>query len=127
MVDTPRFRRATLAVWLLSVAGTVFVSLLPHVELPVDFWNADKLYHMFTYAWLGGLPVFAFTRRRNARMAAFSMIILGVLLEWGQSYVPGRSASLADATANTIGVFAGLWLAGALMSGLRSFRDLPRV
>jgi len=127
MVVTPRFRRAILVVWILSVAGIIFVSLLPHVELPVDFWNADKLYHMFAYAWLGALPLFAFTRRGHARMAAFSMIVLGVLLEWAQSYVPGRSASLADATANTIGVFAGLWLAGTIIARLRSFRDLPRV
>ena len=125
MVDTLRFRRAMLAVWLLSVAGTVYVSLLPHLELPVDFWNADKLYHMFTYAWLGALPLFAFMGRGHARLAALSMIVLGILLEWGQASVPGRSASLGDATANTIGVFMGLWLAGKILARLHDSRHLP--
>jgi len=124
MIETPLFRRAVLAVWLVSVAGTIYVSLLPRLELPIEFWNADKLYHAATYAWLGGLPLWAFVHGGRARAAAYAMIVLGGLLEWGQSFVPGRSASLGDATANAFGVFVGIWLSEAIMCRLRGYRGL---
>jgi hypothetical protein len=59
--------RATLtAGWILSLALVVYLSLQPGIELPGVFWNADKLYHMLAYGWLGGLAVwfFAFGRGR---------------------------------------------------------------
>ena len=119
MTETPLFRKAVLAVWLVSVAATVYVSLLPRLELPIDFWNADKLYHAGTYAWLGALPLWAFARGERARAAAYCMILLGCLLEWGQSFVPGRTASIGDAVANAFGVFVGIWLSEALMRRVR--------
>lgn len=124
MTTSPLFRKAVLAVWLVSVAGTVYVSLLPRLELPLNFWNADKLYHAATYAWLGGLPLWAFARGERARGAAYAMILLGCLLEWGQAYVPGRSASLGDAVANALGVFCGIWLSEALLCRVRGCRGL---
>ncbi len=119
MIQATTKRRAFLTLWLASVAATVYVSLLPRLELPVDFWNADKLYHMAAYAWLGGLPLWAFASGNRARAAAYCMIPLGGLLEWGQSFVPGRTASMLDAVANALGVFVGLWLAETLMARLR--------
>ena len=119
MTEKPLFRRAVMAVWLVSVAVTVYVSLRDQIELPVDFWNADKLYHAVTYAWLGGLPLLAFARGERGKAAAYCMILLGCLLEWGQSFVPGRTASIGDAVANAFGVFVGIWLSEALMRRVR--------
>uniref|UniRef100_I2PYZ6 Putative integral membrane protein n=1 Tax=Desulfovibrio sp. U5L TaxID=596152 RepID=I2PYZ6_9BACT len=119
MTEKPLFRRAVMAVWLVSVAVTVYVSLRDQIELPVDFWNADKLYHALAYAWLGGLPLWAFANGERARAAAYCMIPLGGLLEWGQSFLPARSASMGDAVANALGVFVGLWLSEALMRRCR--------
>ena len=124
MVDKPSFQRTMLAVWLVSVAATIYVSLLPRLELPLDFWNADKLYHLLTYAWLGGLPLWAFARGDRARAVAYCMIPLGGLLEWGQSFVPGRFASTGDAVANAVGVFVGIWLSETLMARVRGRRGL---
>ena len=81
------------------------MSLLPAIELPVKFWNADKVYHLIGYGWLGFLPLFAFARGETARNAAYLMIPLGGLLEWGQSFVPGRAASMMDAVFNAVGDF----------------------
>jgi VanZ family protein len=38
------------------------------------------------------------------------MIILGMLLEAGQYYIPGRLFSFLDITSNTVGVFLGIIL-----------------
>jgi VanZ family protein len=104
------FRRFVLVVWLVSLIGAIVLSLKPGVELPVQFWNADKVYHCLAYAWLGGLPLLAFVRPDRARAAAYCMIPMGALLEWGQSFVPGRTADMGDAVANALGVFIGIWL-----------------
>lgn len=97
-----------------------YCSLLPDLELPGDFVNVDKLYRGATYAWLGGLAVLSFAGKTAGRVAAGSMIALGGLLEVGQSFVPGRTASLGDATANAIGVIAGV----ALAEGFRKWQSL---
>ena len=34
-----------LFLWFVSIFIVVFYSLIPRMEFPVDFWNADKLYH----------------------------------------------------------------------------------
>ncbi len=93
-----------LFLWFVSIFIVVFYSLIPRMEFPVDFWNADKLYHCAGYCWLAVLPMMGITIRRTALLSAFSMIILGVLLEIGQYYVPGRLFSFLDITSNTVGV-----------------------
>jgi len=37
------------------------------------------------------------------------MILLGILLEIGQLYVPGRTFSVADISMNTLGVILGIF------------------
>ncbi len=119
MIDKPLFRRTALAAWIACAVATAWVSLLPDVNLPVDFWNADKLYHMAAYVGLGGLPLLAFASRSRALAASYAAIFMGALLEWGQSFVPGREASMGDAVANAVGVFVGIALADALLARLR--------
>ncbi len=124
MTEKPFFRQVMLALWIVSVGAICWVSLAPRLELPLDFWNADKLYHALAYAWLGGLPLWAFATGERARAAAYCMIPLGGLLEWGQSFVPGRTASMGDAVANALGVFVGIWIAERLMAHCRGCRGL---
>jgi VanZ family protein len=102
--------RAILLVWAVSIGTVTYYSLIPRVEFPIDFWNADKVYHCAAYAWLAVLPMVGFAVRRRAFSAALSMIILGALLEIGQRYVPGRTCSLLDMGANSIGVAIGISL-----------------
>ncbi|MEF3698891.1 VanZ family protein [Desulfolutivibrio sp.] len=111
---------AALLVWAASMAAVVYMSLLPDVEMPGDFPDMDKLYHMAGYAWLAFLPCFAFARKRVGLLASLSMIVLGCALEYAQGYVPGRMASLGDMAANTAGVALGV-AAGRLLR----YRLLP--
>jgi len=108
-----------LVVWAVSVGAVCYYSLIPHLELPVDFWNADKLYHFAAYAWLGLLPMIGFRTRRVAVLAALSMLILGTLLEVVQSHIPGRDLSMLDALANSLGVVAGVASGNSLRPRLR--------
>jgi VanZ family protein len=55
-----------------------------------------------------------YSQRKLAVNASLSMIILGILLEIGQLYVPGRMFSVADITANTLGVILGIFCADYL-------------
>ncbi|MDD3249620.1 MAG: VanZ family protein [Smithellaceae bacterium] len=98
-----------LFLWGVSVCSVVFLSLVPRVELPVDFRNADKVYHCAAYSWLALLPVMGFADRRIALFAALSMILLGLLLEVGQYFIPGRMFSIPDILANMLGVALGIF------------------
>lgn len=102
-----KWSRIILFLWGISICIVIYYSLVPQVEFPVDFWNADKLYHSAAYGWLAVLPMMGIALRRLALPAALSMIILGVLLEIGQYYIPGRSFSLLDITANGLGALLG--------------------
>ena len=105
-----KWSRPILILWGVSIGAVVFLSLVPRVELPVDFWNADKLYHCAAYGWLALLPVIGFAVRRTALYAALSAILLGILLEVGQYFVPGRMFSVPDILANMLGVILGIFL-----------------
>ena len=124
MLESKAFQRLAMAAWLCSVAATCYLSLLPGLELPAKFWNADKVFHLLGYGWLGFLPLFAFARGETARNAAYLMIPLGGLLEWGQSFVPGRTADMMDAVVNAVGVFLGIWLSEAFMARCRGCKGL---
>jgi len=105
-----KWSRIILLLWGISICVVAYLSLMPEVEFPLDFWNADKLYHCLAYGWLAVLPMIGFTVRRTALSAALSMIVLGAILETGQYFIPGRMFSFLDFIANCIGVSLGIIL-----------------
>ncbi len=109
--------------WLISIAFVVYLSLRPDIEFPVQFNNIDKIYHFIAYLWLAVVPFFGFHRFRMALLGACFMIPMGVILEFAQSFVPGRFFSVYDMAANTTGVILGIGLGRYLK--LRFF-GLPR-
>jgi VanZ family protein len=70
---------------------------------------------------LSFLPVIGFRDRRRGLMAGLSMFLLGILMEAGQHFSPGRSPELGDALANGLGVACGVILA----SPIRTLITLP--
>jgi VanZ family protein len=98
--------------WTISVCAVCYYSLMPELELPIDFWNADKIYHLIAYAWLAFLPMLRFRTRKAALLASCFMLILGIFLEIAQTHVPGRTFSFLDMTVNGLGVLAGVVLGG---------------
>lgn len=115
-MEFSKWSRSILLLWGISICIVIYYSLIPQVEFPINFWNADKVYHCAAYGWLAVLPMIGFAIRRLAVSAALFMIILGVLLEIGQYYIPGRTFSLLDITANSLGVILGIFLGDYLRS-----------
>ena len=100
--------RVILFVWLISFGLVCYLSLKPSIEFPVDFEGADLLYHALSYLWLGFLASFIFQTKRQYIASLFFLILLGISLEFGQLFVPGRNFSIMDMIANGSGTIFGL-------------------
>ena len=103
-----------LSLWVVLICCVVVGSLLPAAS-PVmiaigrlHIW--DKLQHFGAYLALSFLPVIGFRDRRKGLMAGLSMFLLGILMEAGQHFSPGRSPELGDVLANGAGVSCGALL-----------------
>lgn len=83
----------------------------PSLKLGPDDLALDKIAHFSAYAVLAALCVRA--TRSPRRLATAASVVLGVSLlgavdEWHQSFIPGRSMSLADWMADTAGACVGV-------------------
>ena len=91
---------------LIFIAYVVFViaaSLVPEAGTSVVAYN-DKIAHLAAYFVMGVLAWTAVTTMKRKLYLLFSSVVLGVVLELVQEFVPGRSMDAADAAANTAGV-----------------------
>ena len=118
---TPRFgfrpetrRTLILAFWAVLICCVVVGSLSPAASpLMVDIGRLhinDKVMHFCAYLALSLLPVIVFRDRRRGIVAGLSMFLLGVLMEAGQHFSPGRAVELGDVLANGAGVSCGALL-----------------
>jgi VanZ family protein len=102
------------SIWgpVLFYAAAIFVqSAFPQIVSVKNGW--DKVVHFFGFALLGFLAarsVFLsgnFGRTGGVILGALLAAIWGVLDEFHQSFVPGRTASAGDAAADTLGAIVG--------------------
>jgi VanZ family protein len=56
------------------------------------------------------LALVSYEKRGGQISAVLLTVVIAVLLEWGQSFVPGRLATLADGVTNILGLLAGVLL-----------------
>ena len=107
-------RTLILSLWVLLLGCVVIGSLLPAANPlmvaigRLHIW--DKLQHFGAYLALSFLPVIGFRDRRRGLMAGLSMFLLGILMEAGQHFSPGRAVELGDVLANGAGVSCGTLL-----------------
>jgi VanZ family protein len=108
-------RTVILVLWVVLICCVVVGSLLPAssaVMVAVGRLHvSDKVLHFCAYLALSLLPVVGFRDRRRGIVAGISMFILGLLLEGGQHFSPGRAVELGDVIANGAGVSCGVLLA----------------
>jgi len=118
-------RRTILILWAVAVALVVIGSLLPGPALTRIRFNAvapnDKLVHFMGYTVLALLPVAFLELVGTGLTLAVSMIPMGVLLEFLQKLVPGRSFEVGDMVANSLGVATGIMVALWLRAVLKRF------
>ena len=118
---TPRFglppearRTVILVFWAVLLCCVVIGSLLSAASpVMVDIGRLhinDKVMHFCAYLALSFLPVIGFQDRRRGIVAGLSMLLLGVLMEAGQHFSPGRAVELGDVIANGAGVSCGALL-----------------
>ena len=111
----PLILRSSLSLYVLWILGIILVitgSLLPASSpmiravgrLPVS----QKVLHFCAYTWLALLALLAIRLRSLAVLAALSIILLGVALEFGQKWVPGRDFEVRDMFINGFGVLTGI-------------------
>ncbi len=106
------------APWQILALAIFVLSSLPGDDLPnLGFQAADKLIHMLIFGFLAVLILISFENAtssflyHNARFLAIGITVLyGALDEIHQYYVPGRSASVWDWTADIAGAFILLFL-----------------
>ncbi|MCP4191904.1 MAG: hypothetical protein GY768_14920 [Planctomycetaceae bacterium] len=89
----------------ISIVALTIGSLQPSNGGGIPSMN-DKLLHFVAYAFVGLLAIAAFRRRANQVGLLLSLTALGVALEFGQLFVPGRAFELWDMAANSCGTFA---------------------
>ena len=103
-----------LTLWVVLICCVVVGSLLPAaspVMVAVGRLEInDKVMHFGAYLALSLLPVIGFRDRRRGIVAGLSMFLLGVLMEAGQHFSPGRAVELGDVIANGAGVSCGALL-----------------
>jgi len=83
--------------WIVLLAMVVSGELLPGTSLPMRWVSStgisDKVLHYGAYMLLAGLPILGFGQPGGI-LWALAMIPLGVVLEFVQKVVPGRSFDL---------------------------------
>ena len=88
------------------VVGSLFPAASPVVAAVGRLHINGKVQHFCAYLALSSLPVIGFRDGRSGIVVGLSMFVLGVLLEAGQHFSPGRAVELGDVIANGAGNFA---------------------
>jgi VanZ family protein len=104
----------------------VIGSLLPGESAPMAALESlrinDKAQHVLAYTALALLPALH-ERRRALAFIAPGLVALGILLEFGQLFSPGRSFELGDMAADAVGVIAGSLIGMRIGAGWNSARQ----
>lgn len=91
----------------LYVGLIIFLSLSPS-ETTIKLQSWDKVGHLLAYTVMVLVAFLTFSSHNGRIVSLIFIIGLGLLLEWLQSFVPGRLVSWNDALANGLGVLLGL-------------------
>jgi VanZ family protein len=102
-----RLRGAWLGLGWLGVASVVVLSLIP--SPPTAMEHGDKLGHAGSYALLMWWFAQAWLRREARALTAVGLLALGIALEFVQGWTGYRSFSIADMSADGLGIALG-WL-----------------
>ena len=100
----------------LSWAGLIFyLSSQPSIETPALFPGEDKLFHLIAFDILGFLAMGAWQAShegyptRQVWLVVLAVMLYGILDEFHQYFVPGRSADVYDVLADAVGGLLGAW------------------
>jgi len=97
--------------WLVAVITGCLITgnELSSLNQVLPILGYDKLTHYGAYVGLAFLSILGFESRRGI-VVALLMILVGALIKVAQQFSPGRTPEVADAVANSLGVFTGIAL-----------------
>ena len=110
----------------IGVFTVVILNLLPARSLP-SIGVSDKLEHFAAYALLGLIAGCAFPTQRATILLMAFLSTLGIALELGQWFVPGRSAETFDAIASGLGACTTLGMHLLLRSRLAGTKAIESI
>lgn len=118
--EADAIRRTFFILFAIGICGLICVSLFSGFMPPYKhlFYvvTLDNALHFIAFAMLGTVAAPAFRTRTVAFGALFVLLLLGFSLEFWQNFLPNRRCTIADASANML----GLMLGGLLGFRLRS-------
>ncbi len=111
-----RYKNLWLFIGYALVSLVIYMSLSSNPDLP-DLAYADKVGHFLAYfsmmLWFSQI----YHIKKQRMIYAISFIVLGVALEFAQSFNPARMAEFADMVANASGVLVAI-----LITRMTAFR-----
>lgn len=84
--------------------------------------DVDKINHVIGFAAASMLAFVQTTKRRMQLLQAIWFLMLGLAIEWAQTFSPARKASSADVLADIVGVLLGFGLAFLFRALFRRLR-----
>jgi VanZ family protein len=100
--------------WLLI--GYAFVALIVYLsltstplEVDLGFANQDKLYHALAYFTLMFWFAQIYHKKLQRGLLIVVFVLLGLLMEYAQSFSPYRTADIFDMLANSTGVLLAVF------------------
>ena len=107
-----RYFKLWLAVGYALMAFIIYMSLTSDpIEIDLDYPYPDKFFHALAYFSLMGWFAQMFHVQGQRLAFAVAFIIMGVILEYMQSFDPARFYETEDMIANTLGVAIAVLLA----------------
>lgn len=99
------------------VSIVIYLSLIFAPPNILEFTFADKLKHMLAYGMLMGWFCQLYTTRKSQLVWALAFCLLGIMMEFAQSWGGHRFFDVADMAANSFGVLLGWWLSNTWLAG----------
>jgi VanZ family protein len=106
-IPFPEDRRQRLVLFGVYVLFIAVLSLTPSDTRTLPVKHIDKVGHFLAYVVMAVLALVCFEERRGKVAAVLLTVVLAVLLEWGQGFVPGRLMTLTDGVTNVLGLGVG--------------------
>jgi len=94
--------------WMLLLGLDIWLSLSPGVTPPYKFEQSDKFYHTGMYFLLSLLPFVYSINITKATFLSLISLMVGIILECMQFFVPFREFSMMDICANELGILLGI-------------------
>jgi VanZ family protein len=105
----------------LAISFTLYEATIPHPIPPPRMDYGDKFFHALAFFGLAFLTDLSFPSRRHLLGKVIFLLAFGILIEWIQSFLPWRSADIADFLADCTGIALCMIPAHLIRKAVRHF------